>query len=306
MASAQGILRRAAHASTKAIAMTCGDAFPYYHVCEYPKSGGTWLARMVADCLQVPFPQNSVLPLGFSCVVQSHWSYSRRLTNAVYLHRDGRDVMVSYYFHRLRDIQLRESPFWQDHARDYERLFGKGYDPDDTARNLPIFIENEFARPRGARKNWADHVTSWLEARGREGVVFASYEGLLADCRSEMRKIMDGLGRPDVDDWKIDAAVEKFSMRRQTGRRAGQEDRKDFIRKGVAGDWKNHFTRECAERFNELAGEALVALGYVADKGWVARGVFGDDSGHFESPLATKPLGHIRTRPLGMSSEAVA
>ena len=60
-------------------------------------------------------------------------------------------------------------------------------------------------------------------------------------------------------------------MARQTGRAPGAEDRGSFIRKGVAGDWVNHFTRETAELFDELAGDALVALGYESDRGWADR-----------------------------------
>jgi len=32
------------------------DQLPIYMVTEYPRSGGTWLAQMLADYLEVPFP----------------------------------------------------------------------------------------------------------------------------------------------------------------------------------------------------------------------------------------------------------
>ena len=60
-------------------------------------------------------------------------------------------------------------------------------------------------------------------------------------------------------------------MRRQTGREPGQSDNNEHVRKGVVGDWRTHFSREAAEVFNELGGEALVHLGYEADTGWVDR-----------------------------------
>ena len=61
-------------------------------------------------------------------------------------------------------------------------------------------------------------------------------------------------------------------MARQTGgRKAGEEDRGSFIRKGVAGDWVNHFGPTAARRFDELAGDALVAVGYEEDRDWVDR-----------------------------------
>jgi hypothetical protein len=57
-------------------------------------------------------------------------------------------------------------------------------------------------------------------------------------------------------------------MQRATGRAPGQEDRTNFIRKGVVGDWVNHFSREAAEVFDWLAGDTLVSLGYEPDRGW--------------------------------------
>jgi hypothetical protein len=74
-----------------------------------------------------------------------------------------------------------------------------------------------------------------------------------------------------IEDWRVEMAVEKFSMQRATGRRPGEEDRSTLIRKGVVGDWVNHFSREAAVAFDRVAGETLVALGYEADRAWVSR-----------------------------------
>ena len=67
-------------------------------------------------------------------------------------------------------------------------------------------------------------------------------------------------------------------MSRQTGgRKAGDEDRSSFIRKGVAGDWVNHFTKDTSKLFQELAGDALLALGYEKDPEWWKRLDVGED-----------------------------
>jgi len=69
----------------------------------------------------------------------------------------------------------------------------------------------------------------------------------------------------------IRRTVDHFSMSSDTGRKQGEEDRSSFIRKGIAGDWKNHFTPETARVFNELAGDMLIKLGYEQDDSWVER-----------------------------------
>jgi len=263
-----GIARRVANKSTKAIGIVTGPSAPYIYVAEYPKSGGTWLCRMVADALDLPFPQNPVLPLGFPCVVHNHWRYNPRLRRAFYLYRDGRDVMVSFFFHRMRSIASREEPAWRHYRDAYDHLFGKGYDPQNTQALLPKFIEHEFRKPRGARLNWKQHIDSWFDPK-RPTIAFLRYEDLLADCPATLTRAITRVTGAEPDRWRIDWAVEKYAMARQTGRKPGQENTGHFIRKGVAGDWKNHFTRESAQVFHDLAGDTLIQLGYEPDAAWI-------------------------------------
>ena len=276
MAAANLLLRRASNKATKAIGMYAGGQFPMFFVTEYPKSGGTWLARMVSDAMQVPFPQHYVLPIGFKAVVQNHWRYSHRLRHVFYLYRDGRDVMTSFFFHRMRTIRNRSEANWEGVQKRAERLFGAGFDADDTVSLLPRFIEHEFVQPRGARTNWRDHVMQWFDP-ARPGVAYLSYEMLRTNPRLTLKRAIETVTEREIDDWRIESAVDRNSMERQTGRRAGQEDRSHFVRRGVVGDWRNHFTREAADVFNDLAGEALVMLGYEDDTRWAQRQRFIDD-----------------------------
>ena len=54
-----------------------------------------------------------------------------------------------------------------------------------------------------------------------------------------------------------------------TKRKAGEEDRSSFLRKGIAGDWKNHFNTEAVNIFDHYAGETLIKLGYEKNHDWV-------------------------------------
>lgn len=263
--------KRVANKTTKAIGCRLGPSIGQLFVCEYPKSGGTWLGKMIADALTIPYPKPAVLPVTFPAVIHNHWRVDAKLDGVFYLYRDGRDVMVSYYFHRMRRLEHGEPNTVRRFARRYQRLFGPGYDPGDVGRHLPRFIEEEFRRPRGARITWREHVLSWHRRRGERGITYLSYESLLEDRRSALaRAIHDVTGR-ELDPWTIETTVEKFSMQRMTGRRPGREDRTSFIRKGVAGDWRHHFTRETAQIFDDLAGDALIELGYEPDRAWVGR-----------------------------------
>ena len=118
-----------------------GDYFPYYYVVEYPKSGGTWLGKMCGSAFDVPFPQHPVFPVGMEAVIHTHTSYDPKLKRVIYLVRDGRDVMLSFYFHRARTLQTKyrvQSEKW------VKRVYGSLVDMDDVAANLYRFIEYEM------------------------------------------------------------------------------------------------------------------------------------------------------------------
>lgn len=258
--------------ATRWIAVRWGETFPLYYISEHPKSGGTWLAKMVSDYLQLPFPQHSLLPVGFSGVIQNHWRYHPALQRVLYLYRDGRDVMASLYFDRIRVARHTERPGKVYVRRTYERLLGKDYDPGNILRHLPRFIEFEFAHPgRGTPLNWRDHVEDWYHCGESRAVTLVSYEDLRRDCVATLGRVLEAMTGQAVDPWRLETTVEKMSMRRQTGRDPGQTDITQHIRKGVVGDWRNHFSKEAAEIFNELAGATLVRLGYETDEAWVDR-----------------------------------
>src|SRR3546814_4039088 len=46
------------------------------------------------------------------------------------------------------------------------------------------------------------------------------------------------------------------------GRQPGEADPQSFLRKGIAGDWKNHFDDECNRIYCSIAGGALADAGY--------------------------------------------
>lgn len=60
-----------------------------------------------------------------------------------------------------------------------------------------------------------------------------------------------------------------FNFKRLAGgRKQGEEDQKSHFRKGVAGDWKNHFTPHVKSIFKEKYGPDLIRLGYESNQDW--------------------------------------
>lgn len=259
-----------------ALAPRVVDVFPWYFVSEFPKSGGTWLARMLADVLVVPRPERSIFPIGTKAVVQNHWKCDdRRSHRTIYLFRDGRDVMVSAYFHMLRASQSETlSPAARRRAADSLAAGQRaGFDASDVRAGLPVFMDRVLGGKRSGPYglSWPMHVRNWRTPEAKRKVTYVSYEQLLGDCAAHLKRVAEAVSGSEIADWRVEMAVEKFSMRNLTGRSAGQEDRSSFIRKGVAGDWVNHFSAESARLFDRYAGDTLIDLGYEADASWVDR-----------------------------------
>ena len=209
------------------VASRYGRLLPFWYVIEYPKSGGTWLAQMLSDYLGCPFPQHSLLPITHRAVLHAHWGYTKNLNHVFYLVRDGRDVMVSLYWMRMRSV--KRSCFASDlaHKKRYEKLFGNKFDAEDIKKNLPKFIEYEMESPRECKINWPSHVGQWHDV-SRDGVYCLKYEDLLQDCRSTLKIGLEKFGI-EVDPWLLDRAVERYDFERLTGRKRGQVDSTSFL-----------------------------------------------------------------------------
>ncbi len=259
------VLQRVSNQATRRIAIQYGSSVQLFPLVEYPKSGGTWVCRMLAESIGLPFAQFSRMPVAMPSVTHGHWKYHPRMQNTTYLMRDGRDVMVSFYFHHTRKAKSPNLANQNMFIDQMYKILGPRADIFDIQTNLSRFIKYMFANPSSCKQNWVDHNRAWM---GHSHVSYIKYEDLKEDCVSTMEKLVESLGH-EPNTGRIERVVDKYSMKNMTGRDPGQEDSKSFIRKGIVGDWKNHFTPESAQVFHDLAGDVLIELGYERDASWV-------------------------------------
>ncbi|MSV28599.1 MAG: hypothetical protein EXQ52_07620 [Bryobacterales bacterium] len=107
----------------------------------------------------------------------------------------------------------------------------------------------------------------WATRAPRENECRTSYEKLVSSGAAEFIRIVRFLGWP-VPDGQIAATVERHSFLARSGRRPGETDIHSHYRRGISGDWRNHFDRRLGELF-ERALPGLVAAGaYEASNEW--------------------------------------
>lgn len=272
---------------TETIAHRYGSQIGFVYVGGYPKSGTSWISQLVAHYLDLPFIKPfPTLPITFKCLVHHHWTYHPTLDYSIYVVRDGRDVMTSLYFTVMMGYlrskktvselsMISVKPLVANFGKFYEvnrrlhYLFGKDFDPWDTERYLPTFIEAEMKKPFrwAVKQSWPTYVGSWRE-KGQQ-TTFVKYEDMLQDPVDTLSKALAHHLETEIDREQVKYTVQRYSFKKQTGRKQGTEDRSSFFRKGIHGDWANHFTTEAAKVFDHYAGELLIELGYEQDRQWI-------------------------------------
>ena len=106
---------------------------------------------------------------------------------------------------------------------------------------------------------------SWLEA----GETVFRLEDCMKDAVGSVTQMFQtGWGLP-VDAASLKAVVSKHSFEKLSGgRKRGSEDIASHYRKGIQGDWQNHFTPAVTRRFKVLYNDLLVMGGYEKDANW--------------------------------------
>ncbi len=249
---------------------------PVFLVNEYPKSGGTWLGQMISTYLDIPFPRNS-RPAYQTSMFHGHYLPRKSmnyLNKLFFLIRDGRDVVISLYFHMLFENEKNKlSP----NAVSYYRNLVKFKDYSDVGSNLTHFIDfiYNFKHPK-ARKfedegNWTSFNKLWLNQSfiSKDKIAIVKYEDLLKNTYKEMYSILSTLNLSNIQEEKLKTIVEMYKFENQAKRKRGIENKNSFLRKGISGDWRNYFNKESAEKFDIFAGDMLNQLGYEKSKDWI-------------------------------------
>lgn len=216
----------------------------------YPKSGVTWLLRLVCDLLEgIHQDTPQMKPLSYGHPVTSDWIV--------------RKAHYPYWEHAIPHLKNKTVVVTQRDPRDI--VVSAMYYRKTTDLDLAISV---MVSPK---RSYAEWVESWL-ASGEQlkvkKLIITRYERLHSQPYTELKGIVSHLITKPLaipSDERIQEAIARQSFENM---RKHYNDGGHFMRKGIVGDWRNHFDREQAKRFNGFFGEFMLEQGYVDDLEW--------------------------------------
>jgi lipopolysaccharide transport system ATP-binding protein len=162
--------------------------------------------------------------------------------------RDLRDTLVSLYFSRRNSHRIMHA------GMKAQRGVLSELSPEE---GLLYLMQEELGRV--AQVQW-----SWLAA----GEELIRYEDMLERDEEILARVLLHKCRLGVDPGTFHETILAHRFEAWSGRRPGEEDENAHERKGVAGDWRNHFTGRVVDDFKKRYGSLLIATRYEKDFGW--------------------------------------
>ncbi|HEX8559884.1 MAG TPA: sulfotransferase domain-containing protein [Pyrinomonadaceae bacterium] len=233
-------------------------------ISSYPRSGTTWMQMIMYQLTSdgdmeklahisqhIPFFENALAFAGpgvlermpaprlFKTHIRYKWT-PLGPAKCIYIARNGKDVLVSYYHHEMT-------------GRGYKGSF------DDFARM--------FFAGKVMHGSWFKHVAEWYAHRSDPNILFLTYEELAGDLEGTIRRVIEFCGF-DIAPERLPQIVErcgfaymkkyepKFSPMAEQELLLGIK-RDEFIRKGKVGGWREYMTPEQLAEFDRAYEETL-------------------------------------------------
>ncbi|XP_053545899.1 sulfotransferase 2B1 [Bombina bombina] len=237
----------------------------------FPKSGTNWMIQIVnlikhdgdpnwnknipnyerSPWYETIIGQSLMKDIQSPRVISSHLPYHifaksffTSKAKIIYTMRNPRDVLVSL-FHFSKILSLFKDP-----------------------ENFQDVLE-DFLKGNTMYSSWFDHVKGWMQMKDDSRFLYITYEELQQDLRGSVVKISKFLGK-ELDDEVIDSVVEQSSFKKMKDNKMCnftllEQEHMDqtkglFMRKGISGDWKNHFTVAQSEYFDSVYQEKMKDL----------------------------------------------
>lgn len=241
-------------------------------VVGFPKSGNTWLSRLLGDALNSPVTGiKDAKPL---CEEG--------------LNRPGKYVVRQLHLKPIAikaggcegDDPIPNAYTFCEQNWGGEKIIHIVRNPMDVCVSvkhywdLPTVDDAFYAMAHGTHPlvgvgAWADFVNRWNEAHVPLWLI--RYEELIEDPLGQMVDLMHFVGKPEYDIYDLEDTIarQSFDTRvehiKSSGQKYnyGQTAQLKNMRKGVAGDWRRHFTHELTLRATAHWSSQMIRYGYI-------------------------------------------
>ena len=204
---------------------------------------------------------------------------------AFHVIRDPRDICVSGYFSHMYSHSTEGWPGLESHRQKLKSLNktdGLMVEIDFTSYFLEHISEWRYDDPNILEIKMEDLTRSPFD----EFLRVLKFLGLYSVDKSPTspvygsyalyNRVINRIGltayfikQSNVSEKRLKRILHKNRFKKlAAGRRHGEEDNQSHYRKGVAGDWKNHFESVHKDYFKEKFGDLLIRLGYEKDHQW--------------------------------------
>lgn len=233
-----------------------------FHITHH-KAGSQWLNRIfqaiAIDRMVLPEVQNRQFlqkPVGAGRVYPTLYITREQFASVALprywrrfvIVRDLRDTLVSLYFSLKHSHKILTEAM-----RSRRAVLAESSEED----GLLYLIECGLTPM--AQVQW-----SWHSAGER----LIRYEELLERDEEILMPLLLGHCRLPVEPERLRGVIRSHRFEAQSGRTRGTEDAHAHERKGIAGDWRNHFTDKVRAEFKRCYGSVLIATGYEKDFHW--------------------------------------
>ncbi|HEX5419274.1 MAG TPA: sulfotransferase domain-containing protein [Gammaproteobacteria bacterium] len=242
-----------------------GDLF----VSTYPKCGTTWMQYIVYLILHrgADLPEGLTLGEVFPHL-EEVGAEAARLLPAPRLLKTHLPLPMAPFVPAARYVYVARNPFdcavsFYHHTRGFVQHYDFADGSFDDFFECFLAGEVDFG-------DYFENLLPWHERRGEPNVLFLTYEGMRQNAEAAVRRVAAFLGLEHaaaVEDAAVLARILEHSsfasMRRRQLRwsSARPPGMPEFVRKGVVGDWRSHFSAEQARRLARKFGDVTGGRG---------------------------------------------
>src|SRR6266542_1350612 len=145
-----------------------------------------------------------------------------------------------------------------------------------VSKKLDLILVSEF--PKSGGTWYCQMLSDYLQLpyprnrtpRLEKNVLFVKYENLFSNAEKEMTGSIIALLDDShiIDSQRLQKVIQNNSFENLSKRKKGEENKTEFLRKGIAGDWKIYFSKEACQLFDYFGGNELINLGYEFNHDW--------------------------------------